>query len=347
MARGRVRLDTLVAERAETVPGHGTATLSRLAVGQIAPTPMNKRRNFDPGKLAELGASLRAEQLQPVVAVPRRAYLALWPAHEELIGDALFVLANGERRYRAALQVGLDALDVLVREELADSRARFLRAVGKENLDRENLDAIEEAETVEVMVAECGTAAAAAKELGRTQGWVSQRRALLRLTPELQDRVRSGDLPVRLARTVATLAPAEQEAGLTRMLAEQAASAEARQQAPPPSPPAPVPAPAPPPPADSPTPPPPIPATPSPTPAPGPSGQSPPSQNAPSGPGPSGAGAEPGRPVPPVSNPAPGPGPAPEGIPWGSPPALAILLRQRLSEPDLKELVTLLTTPGD
>lgn len=77
--------------------------------------------------------------------------------------------------------------------------------------DRRNLDPIEEARAVEEMVTECGSAARAAERFRRHESWVSQRRALLRLTPALQDRVRSGELPVRIARSIAALPAAVQE----------------------------------------------------------------------------------------------------------------------------------------
>jgi hypothetical protein len=84
--------------------------------------------------------------------------------------------------------------------------------LGARWFDRKSLDPIEEAHAVEEMVTACGSAAKAAERFGRHESWVSQRRALLRLTPELQDSVRSGELPVRIARSVAALPAGEQEA---------------------------------------------------------------------------------------------------------------------------------------
>ncbi|MCL2580981.1 MAG: ParB/RepB/Spo0J family partition protein [Streptosporangiales bacterium] len=213
MASGRrTSLASLANNPVESVPGHSAPILVRLQPSQIAPTPLNSRVNFgSESELGELGESMRVRQLQPVVVVKRGDYLRLWPEHESEIGDADYVLVAGERRWRAAGHVSLSAIDAIERPSLADARTTFLDALFTENIDRKNLDAIEEAEAVESMVAECGTAIAAAKQFRRHETWVSQRRALLKLTPELKAKVRTGELPVRIARSIAAVPAAEQE----------------------------------------------------------------------------------------------------------------------------------------
>jgi hypothetical protein len=97
-------------------------------------------------------------------------------------------------------------------------------------MDAPATDAIEEARAVEEMVTECGSAAKAAERFRRHESWVSQRRALLKLTPPLQNSVRSGELPVRIARSIATLPADEQEAAwhATRPTVDAPAEAAAR-----------------------------------------------------------------------------------------------------------------------
>lgn len=85
-------------------------------------------------------------------------------------------------------------------------------AVTLQPMDAPAIDAIEEARAVEEMVTECGSAAKAAERFRRHESWVSQRRALLKLTPPLQNSVRSGELPVRIARSIAALPADDQEA---------------------------------------------------------------------------------------------------------------------------------------
>ena len=232
MASGRrTSLAALAEVPVEVVPGHAAPILERLRPSRVSATPLNSRTNFGSSEeLAELGESMRVRQLQPVVVVGRADYLRLWPEHEESIGPADYVLVNGERRWRAAVQVSLPTIDVIIRPQLADSRPAFLDAIFTENIDRKNLDPIEEARAVEEMVTECGSAAKAAERFRRHESWVSQRRALLKLTTELQDRVRSGELPVRIARSIAALpAEGQEEAWREAREAEQARREDRRQ----------------------------------------------------------------------------------------------------------------------
>jgi ParB family chromosome partitioning protein len=233
MAGQRVRLSTLTSERVEVVPGQSDRTVVAVRPSQIAPTPVNTRDNFGtPEELAELGESLRVRQLQAVVVVHRDRYVALWPEHAEMVTGAEFVLVCGERRWRAATQVSLPTLDADVRDDLTQSRAGFLEAVTEENLGRANLDPIEEARAVDSMVVECGSAAAAAEQFRRSEGWVSQRRALLKLTKPLQQQVQAGQLAVRTARTIAALPPEEQEAAVADVQARESGRARARRERP-------------------------------------------------------------------------------------------------------------------
>lgn len=208
----RTSLASLAGGKVEDVPGRSDPTLLRVPITQLVPTRFNPRTNFGtPDELADFGESLKRRQLQPAVVVSRARYLKLWPDEADAVGSATYVIANGERRYRGAREAGLTHLIVVLTEEVANSRADFLDAVLSENIDRKNFDPIEEAHAVDMMVRECGTASAAATRYGRTEAWVSQRRALLRLAPEVQDMVRTGDIPVREARQLAGL-PADQQA---------------------------------------------------------------------------------------------------------------------------------------
>jgi ParB family chromosome partitioning protein len=324
MAGRRIALSSLAADPVEEIPGHGAGTPIRLAPDRIAPTPLNKRTNFGtPDELTELGESIRHRQLAAVVVVTRSRYLSLFPEHQDRIGTADYVLVNGERRWRAASQVKLPRLDATIREDF-DSRTDLITSVAAENLDRLNLDPIEEAHSVEELVAECGSAAAAAKELHRTEGWVSQRRALLKLTPELQARVQAGEIPVRIARSIASVPPGEQEAALNDAVGRQAAKKQARRRE-----------------------------------AAGrePGGQHPdataaapqPAVAAPAGPAPEPAGPGPAATAPPANRPAArsggteatGTGSGAD-LPWGSPATLAELIRSRLTAENLAELLRLL-----
>ncbi len=181
-----------------------TYELVRLQLDDVSPTPLNPRRNFGTTEeLARFGEELRAAQLAACVAVSRDVYLDLWPDHEDHVGDAKYVLVNGERRYRSACQVGLEALDFVIRDELAASRETFINHLLKENLDRADFDIIERARGINELVAVCaeeserGARARAADHLGKDRSWITHQLSLLELPEEIQVMLSSGDLPER------------------------------------------------------------------------------------------------------------------------------------------------------
>jgi ParB family chromosome partitioning protein len=205
----RTSLATLAGAPVDDVPGRSDPLLMSLPLDKVVPTRFNPRRRFGTDEeLREFGQKLAKNQLQPAVVVSRAGYLKLWPEEAEHVGQASYVIANGERRYRASRLVGRPVLDVVHKEDVAASRADFLDAVQSENNDRENLDPIERALGIDIMVDQLGGADPVAVYYGKTKGWVSQQRKLLKLTPELQDLVSVGELPIRVARDIAGL-PAE------------------------------------------------------------------------------------------------------------------------------------------
>ncbi|MEV8320891.1 ParB/RepB/Spo0J family partition protein [Streptomyces sp. NPDC059900] len=223
MAGRRTSLASLAGSKVDDVPGQSDPLLLTLPLTKLVPTRFNPRRNFGTDEaLKEFGLILKHRQLQPAVAVSRSGYLKLWPEEEESVGDKPYVIANGERRYRASLAVGLTTLNVVHDENVAASRADFLDAVLSENNDREDLDPIERALGIETMVIELKGADQVAAHYGKTKGWVSQQRKLLKLTPELQVLVSSGEIAVRVAREIAGLPKPEQAAAWEEELARRA-----------------------------------------------------------------------------------------------------------------------------
>ncbi|WP_329212448.1 ParB/RepB/Spo0J family partition protein [Streptomyces sp. NBC_01708] len=199
--------------------------LVRLRLSEVAPTPLNPRTNFGTDEeKARFGEELRAAQLAACVAISRETYLGLWPEHASLIGDAAFVLVNGERRFRSAQHVGLEALDFVVRNDLASSREEFINFLLKENLDREDFDVVERARGVQALVAVCaedneaGSRTRAAERLGMSKAWVTNQLALLTLPDELQAQLSSGDLPERDGRLLARHLKANPKADVPQLL---------------------------------------------------------------------------------------------------------------------------------
>lgn len=215
MAGKRVSLASLAGAPVETVPGASRPDLIHVPPQSVAPTPLNPRRAFDETELIELGEDMRKGQLQPCVAVAKAAYLKLYPEHaDQLPDECRYVMAAGERRWRAALKVGLDKLDLMLRHDLTENRVRFLSAVLSENVQRANFNPIEEADGLRAMLdLHDGNQAAAARALGKSRAWFNQRIGLLRLTDEMVQLVFEGKLTaLRDMRRYAAMPPEEQYA---------------------------------------------------------------------------------------------------------------------------------------
>ena len=186
-------------------PGTPRAGLSRsVPLKDLVGNPFNPRDSL--GDLEDL-RSIVEMQLQPVIAVTRGAFEQLYPEAEIA---ARWVVILGNRRLAAAQKFGRPDLEIVIKDELAKDRGTLLTAVIAENVDRAGFDVIEEAKAVERLVAEYGSADGAAEHLHKSKTWVSQRRALLKLAPEIQEATRRGDLAIREARSLA-LVPAEQQ----------------------------------------------------------------------------------------------------------------------------------------
>lgn len=191
----------------------------RVPVEAVAPNPINPRGAL--GDLADL-ESMKDGQLQPCVVVTRAAFVAIHPEHEAALGAAEYVVLAGSRRRAAAEKFGVPTLDVMVRDELAADQGSFSLKAITENVDRLNLNPMEEARAVELLAGLLGTANRAAEALHRSPGWVRQRRILLDLTPDMQAHLLAGDLKIEDAREIGKLPPEEQEPTWKRWLAERA-----------------------------------------------------------------------------------------------------------------------------
>ncbi|MFI2577468.1 ParB/RepB/Spo0J family partition protein [Streptomyces rochei] len=215
MAGKRVNLSDLASESAlpeARKPAITELTPRSARVQQVAANPLNTRDlDADRAKIESIAESLKTHgQLQPCAVVSRDAFLRIYPEHETTIGSAVWVQVTGGRRRAAALLVDQPTLEIVVKNNLADSREAWVSATAAENLDRENLDPIEEARAVQLLVQECGTAKAASARLSRTPPWVTQRLNLLKLAPEVQSLLRAGEVPLRDVRDLHQV-PAEKQ----------------------------------------------------------------------------------------------------------------------------------------
>jgi len=180
---------------------HGDAVRT-VPIEYLEPSPLQPRRHFPEEELEALAASIRAHGvLQPLVVRP-----AIGPG-------AAYEIVAGERRWRAAQRAGLSEVPVVVRE-LDDRTALELALV--ENLQREDLDPLEEAEAFRRLLDEFGrTQEEIAQAVGRSRSHVANTLRLLQLPEPVREMLRRGELtagharallgaedPVRLAREV-------------------------------------------------------------------------------------------------------------------------------------------------
>jgi ParB family transcriptional regulator, chromosome partitioning protein len=168
--------------------------LERLVTGRYQP-----RRGFPEAGLAELAASIREHGVvQPLVVVPR--------------GDRFEVVA-GERRLRAARLAGLARVPVVVREKPSDRELLELALV--ENLQREDLNPIEEAEAYGRLREEFSlTQEQIGAAVGKDRATVANSLRILRLPSAVKDLVREGALSGGHARAIAGLASPDEQQGL-------------------------------------------------------------------------------------------------------------------------------------
>ena len=166
-----------------------------LPVGSIHPNPMQPRKVFDPDTLAELTESIRM-------------YGVLQPLTVRKAADGSFELVAGERRLRASRAAGLDKVPCIL-VNVSEQDSGLLALV--ENLQRQDLDFIEEAEGLRTLTRSYGMSQEeAAKCIGLSQSAVANKLRLLRLSPELLYLLRERGLSERHARALLRLENDEQ-----------------------------------------------------------------------------------------------------------------------------------------
>ena len=197
-------LDALLGDAAAS-PERAPEAVTTLAVEALQPGRYQPRTGMDPDKLAELAASIRVHGVvQPVVV--RR------------VGNERYEIIAGERRWRAAQQAGLAEVPVVVRE-IPDQAAIAIALI--ENIQREDLNPLEEAQALERLIDEFDlTHQAAADSIGRSRAAVSNLLRLLELAPEARKLLEQRRIDMGHARALLTLPPLLQ-ARLAAQAAEQ------------------------------------------------------------------------------------------------------------------------------
>ncbi|MEU3855295.1 ParB/RepB/Spo0J family partition protein [Streptomyces sp. NPDC029554] len=209
------------------VPTEGIAPPAELPVHRISPNPDNPRSAL--GDLADLAGSLKTHgQKQAITVMNRDAYVKINPQREaDLEPDTTHVVIDGSSRLAAAREAGLTTIKVMVSDEQGTTPEELLESALVANIHRQDLEELDEARALQRLLEIHGSQRALAKRLHRSQGWISQRLALLKLSPALQSRI--GEEPIDLLRAVGGKPVEQQEAALDALKAERAAKeAEAR-----------------------------------------------------------------------------------------------------------------------
>ncbi|WP_399554257.1 ParB/RepB/Spo0J family partition protein (plasmid) [Streptomyces anulatus] len=206
-----------VRTRQQIINGEGKRPPATVALKELAHNPFNPREELT--EIEETAASLRERgQIQPVTVVRRAAFLLAHPGQEGVLGEAEYVVVDGNRRLAAAITAGLDELRIDVNDALATTAADILESALIANVHRVDVAPLDQANALKELVGVHGSQGKVAKRLGKTPAWVSQRLALLELTPDLQQKVESGELKVEPARRIGRMPKAEQAAEATKVI---------------------------------------------------------------------------------------------------------------------------------
>ena len=192
-------LEALLGPRVSDAPPVPAGEPTILKLDQLQPGRYQPRTRMDEGSLYELAESIKSQGvMQPVLVRP-------------LAGDAggsRYEIIAGERRFRAARLAGLDVVPVLVKV-VSDEAAAVMALI--ENIQREDLNPLEEAQGLQRLVTEFKlTHEQAAQAVGRSRSAATNLLRLLSLAEPVQQMLMAGDLDMGHARALLPLGGAEQ-----------------------------------------------------------------------------------------------------------------------------------------
>lgn len=158
-----------------------------LPLSEISPNKDQPRKTFDEGALEELSNSISVHGvLQPLLVRP--------------LATGGYQLVAGERRWRASKMAGLKEVPVVVKE-LSDTETMEIAII--ENLQREDLNPIEEAEGLQALIDKCGlTQDEVATSVGKSRPAIANSLRLLKLPPEVREMTKNGDISAGHARAL-------------------------------------------------------------------------------------------------------------------------------------------------
>lgn len=173
-----------------------------LAIKQIRPREDQPRKIFNESSLEELAQSIKSQGvIQPIIVRP--------------VSNGYYEIIVGERRWRAAKKAGLEKIPAIIRAyDTSDGMAVALI----ENIQRENLNPLEEAQAIQSLLNECAlTHNQVAESIGRSRATVSNLLRLLALADEVKIMIHAGALEMGHARALLSLGP-EQQIEIAKMV---------------------------------------------------------------------------------------------------------------------------------
>lgn len=169
--------------------------MAEVAISEIEPNPLQPRTTFDDESLQELASSIAQLGVIQPITLKRRA-------------NGKYTIISGERRWRASQIAGLETLPAYIRE-VDDEDLHAMALV--ENIQRQDLNAIEIALGMQRLVEECGlTQEAMAEKVGKKRSTVSNYLRLLSLPSEVQLALKEGLITVGHAKAIASIDPDKQ-----------------------------------------------------------------------------------------------------------------------------------------
>ena len=170
-------------------------------INEIKPNGSQPRKNFDEAKILDLAESIKTHgMIQPIIVRP---------------APNGFEIVAGERRWRAARRAELKEVPCLVRE-LTDRENMLIAII--ENMQRENLNPIEEAQAFREMMTQYGlTQDDVAKSVGKSRPYIANSLRLLKLSPEVSEMVSAGRLTGGHARALAGVEDEKKQLELAKL----------------------------------------------------------------------------------------------------------------------------------
>ena len=179
--------------------------IESLPLREIEPDPGQPRKTFDEETLAELSASIAEHGLLQPIAVRPRA-------------SGGYLIVAGERRWRACRMAGLSEVPVIIKD-VTDEQAMELALV--ENLQREDLDPVEEAAGIRELMTRCGlTQEQAARKLGKSRSALANSLRLLSLPESVLELLKSGFITMGHAKVILGLPTPELQEQAAQMIAD-------------------------------------------------------------------------------------------------------------------------------